>query len=768
MRRLISALAVLTAAFAAVLVSATPAHAYEVNITITGAGQITETTPANLVGSGCVTSANNPTGVVGATCLPGDPSGDYGFGWTVRLVATPKPGYHFVHWTTNGSPKPVLCEGANGSPTWTGTTCQFQTFDNLQTRAVFVDDTAPAMSSLSGPNQPVPGAATFTFSAQADPTLTGFQCRVAGVHDWLSCSSGRQENPPSGTYTFEVRAVDASGNLSAPLTKTWTVDKTPPDTSLSGGPSGTVATKNATFNFNSNEPGTFVCTLDGVSSTCTSPRSYSNLAEGQHTFSVAAVDAVGNLDLSPASRTWTVDTVAPDTTINGGPTGTVNSATAQFTFTSTEPGSTFTCSLDGASAPCTTPKSYSGLSDGQHTFTVAATDSVGNADASPASRTWTVDTTVPDTTPPDTSITGGPSGTANSAAAQFEFTSTEAGTFTCSLDGTSTPCTSPKSYTGLTDGQHTFTVAATDTAGNTDPSPATRTWTVDTTTPDTTPPDTTITGGPSGTVDSSTAQFEFTSTEPGTFSCSLDGVPAACTSPRTYNGLTDGQHTFTVTATDTAGNPDPSPASRTWTVDTGAGEDTTPPETTITSGPSGTSNKTGGQFTFASEPGAEFVCSLDGSAPSACSSPHFYAELDDGAHIFTVAARDASDNLDASPAVRTWTVDTVAPRVISKKPTGKKVSRNASPKVLFSEAMSESSVEASKSGKGLRFYLLQGKQKLAATVTYRRTPQGDYVAILNPKAKLRGNRAYKVVVKGAVDLAGNTVRPASWTFRTKR
>src|SRR5207249_1245649 len=60
------------------------------------------------------------------------------------------------------------------------------------------------------------------------------------------------------------------------------------------------------------------------------------------------------------------------------------------------------------------------------------------------------------------------------------FDSSEEGSaFTCTLDGLPyTPCTSPVSLNGLAPGDHSFTVAATDFAGNTDPSPATRTWTV--------------------------------------------------------------------------------------------------------------------------------------------------------------------------------------------------------------------------------------------------------------------------------------------------
>ena len=95
----------------------------------------------------------------------------------------------------------------------------------------------------------------------------------------------------------------------------------------------------------------------------------------------------------------------------------------------------------------------------------------------------------PDTVPPDTTITSGPTGTVSATTATFAFASTEAGSnFSCSLDRAAfAACSSPATFTGLADGAHTFEVAATDPYGNTDPSPATRAWTVAATTPPPTP-----------------------------------------------------------------------------------------------------------------------------------------------------------------------------------------------------------------------------------------------------------------------------------------
>jgi 3-phytase len=92
----------------------------------------------------------------------------------------------------------------------------------------------------------------------------------------------------------------------------------------------------------------------------------------------------------PASGS-TPDTTAPETTITSGPTGTVSSGSASFTFSSSEAGSTFECALDGEIfGACASPKQYTNLASGEHTFQVRATDAAGNVDATPASRTWTV------------------------------------------------------------------------------------------------------------------------------------------------------------------------------------------------------------------------------------------------------------------------------------------------------------------------------------------------------------------------------------------
>jgi hypothetical protein len=214
----------------------------------------------------------------------------------------------------------------------------------------------------------------------------------------------------------------------------------------------------------------------------------------------------------------TRDRTAPETTISSGPAAITTATDAGFVFASSESGSTFSCKLDaGRWSRCRPPKSYTGLADGAHQLSVRATDKAGNVDATPAAWGWSVVVATPpveeqpaqqpgeeppaeqppaeeppveqppvegppaDTTPPETTIEGGPSGTTTAITASFEISASETGsTLACKLDGAGWgACTSPKSLSGLAVGSHTFSARATDSAGNVDPTPASRTWTVE-------------------------------------------------------------------------------------------------------------------------------------------------------------------------------------------------------------------------------------------------------------------------------------------------
>ncbi len=382
----------------------------------------------------------------------------------------------------------------------------------------------------------------------------------------------------------------------------------------------------------------------------------------------AAVPPVPPVPASPAA-----DTVAPETTIDAGPVLLSTDTTAGFAFSADESGSTFACKLDSGSwSSCASPATYADLGLGSHTFSVRATDPAGNVDPTPAARNWIVlplASPPPDTAAPETQITSGPASETAATTAAFTFSADESGsTFACKLDsGSWSSCLSPVSYANLTTGAHTFSVRATDPAGNVDATPATQGWTVQSppAPPDTTDPETQITSGPASSTTETTASFTFSASESGsTFACKLDsGSWSSCPSPKSYSSLAVGAHQFSVRATDAAGNTDASPATQSWTVQAPAPPpDTTAPETQITAGPASSTTATTAGFSFsADESGSTFACKLDSAAWASCGSPATYSSLTIGTHQFSVRATDAAGNTDATPATQSWTVQAPPP-----------------------------------------------------------------------------------------------------------
>ena len=95
-----------------------------------------------------------------------------------------------------------------------------------------------------------------------------------------------------------------------------------------------------------------------------------DFAYGTHTARVVATDPQGlSTEKSWSFKVVPPNTIAPNTTITSGPSGTVRTTTASFSFSSSEAGSRFQCSLDrGAFTACSSPKSYTGLANDPHTF----------------------------------------------------------------------------------------------------------------------------------------------------------------------------------------------------------------------------------------------------------------------------------------------------------------------------------------------------------------------------------------------------------------
>ena len=217
-------------------------------------------------------------------------------------------------------------------------------------------------------------------------------------------------SPNSNLYNGSPSGVSVSGISASGPTMTATfggADTTPPNTQITGNPLSLTNLTSADFTFTSTEPGsTFACKLDaGALASCTSPKSYGNLAGGGHTFQVQATDQAGNTDPTPASYNWTIDITTPDTSITSGPTGTIAVNSATFSWTGSDnvtPAASlvYAYRLDPIEPSFSafggaTSKSYTNLASGNYTFYVKARDQAGNEDVTPASQGFTVNVPVP-------------------------------------------------------------------------------------------------------------------------------------------------------------------------------------------------------------------------------------------------------------------------------------------------------------------------------------------------------------------------------------
>ena len=273
-------------------------------------------------------------------------------------------------------------------------------------------------------------------------------------------------------------------------------------------------------------------------------------------------------------------------------------------------------------------------------------------------------TAVPDpgnpgpTLPSNTRIVEKPASVTNRSEATFRFESNVASnTYQVRVDsGEFSPAPNPYTLTGIAEGSHTIQARAIDGQNNVDPVPDSFTWSVDTTAPVLA-----ITNAPAARTTATQASFEFTAIDASVTEMSLDDaayVPVS--SPYVKDGLVVGQHKLTLRVSDSAGNT--GEATHTWEVISPTLSDTQAPETTITSTLTTPTRETRAEIRFSSnEPNVIFEGRFDGTHFATVTSPHILTNLSDGDHTFEVRAVDAAANVDATPEVVRWKVDTMAP-----------------------------------------------------------------------------------------------------------
>ena len=225
---------------------------------------------------------------------------------------------------------------------------------------------------------------------------------------------------------------------------------------------------------------------DGATSTLLSPGAHTYTAPGSYTVTFTATDQYGLSDPTPDGRTVTVTNTAPNGTIvqpAGNPTITVNQSVT-FSGTASDPDGDAVAVLwqfgDGATSTLLSPGAHTYTAPGSYTVTFTATDSRGLSDPTPDTRTVTVTNTAPNGTIVQPG--GNPTITVDQSVT-FSGTASEPDGDTVTVlwqlgDGATSTLLTPGAHTYTVAGIYTVTFTVTDSHGFADPTPDSRTVTV--------------------------------------------------------------------------------------------------------------------------------------------------------------------------------------------------------------------------------------------------------------------------------------------------
>ena len=382
---------------------------------------------------------------------------------------------------------------------------------------------------------------------------------ICGSNEMVYDSMEENQN-----YVLVVRARDKAGNPSEPRQIHWALDRTPPTLTLSTGPSSVTADTTPGFSFIPIDRGSGIarleCRLDSQTqfSPCQFQFSLSGLSDGSHSLEVRAVDGVGWVS-QLVSHSWIQDATAPTIYLTEKPPSITGEQRAAFQFSGGNNNQgivSYKCQIDsGVREVCSSPHTLSGLSRGQHSFSVFGLDSTNN-ESQPSTYVWLIDTSKPSLTLLET-----PDAVTRVSQAQFAFQAQSQGSgireIQCKIDGgTYGSCESPIVFNNLSEGTHTLMVQSVSEAGNFS-DVASYQWTIDQT-----DPTVSITSHPEDLTNSKDTSFSFTAQDIGSeikrIECRLDsGSFETCQESKSYTGLSEGGHDFSVRAWDQAHNPSP-------------------------------------------------------------------------------------------------------------------------------------------------------------------------------------------------------------------
>lgn len=316
-------------------------------------------------GTGTVTSDIGAINC-GATCSDIYP------GSVVTLTAAPSAGSTFVGWSGSGCSGTGTCVVTVNAAK--SVNAQFDLSPSTLTVTLAGTGTGVVTSVPAGIN--CPGTCAAPFAPASTVTLTAVANAGSTFSGWSGAGC-------SGTGTCVVTMSGAQA-----VTATFILPQVTLTVTKTGNGTGTVTSAPAGINCGA------TCSFGFASGTVVTLTATPGAGQNFTGWAGGGCSGVGTcvvtLNAATTVTATFTDTIPPDTTITGMPTNPSNVANPTFTFTSTEAGSTFQCSLDAAPfSACSSPTTVT-VANGVHTFQVRAIDPAGNVDPTPASFTWTV------------------------------------------------------------------------------------------------------------------------------------------------------------------------------------------------------------------------------------------------------------------------------------------------------------------------------------------------------------------------------------------
>ena len=396
-------------------------------------------------------------------------------------------------WTSCASPRTVdLSERPDGRYDFS-----VRALDGLGDPSVPVTDTyvldtaAPAAAAVTGQPSGVGSQAAASWSWTGDAGVA-FECRLeldgAPVGSYAPCTSPHavELGGADGTYRLSIRALDAVGNATVIGSDQYVLDRLPPTAPVySAAPAPAGNTPAPSWSFASDPGVSYECRLERADGAvvepftpCASPRSYdlAGLPDAAYVMLVRARDGAGNVALS-RSAPYGLDRAGPGATqLTAAPGAVGNDPTPTWRFGAT--GATaFECGLVRGSstlaalAGCGGAWTFdlTGRDDGAYTFRVRGLDEVGNPTAF-LEDAYVLDTAAP--RPPE--IRGDEAQEGADESPTWRFSGEDGAILECQLRrgddviSRMAVCATPRAYdlAKADDGTYTFTVRATDAAGN--------------------------------------------------------------------------------------------------------------------------------------------------------------------------------------------------------------------------------------------------------------------------------------------------------------